>query len=31
MTKNSDGSWNETDVMMFVKDMGKLGGGDGPR
>ena len=29
MTKNSDGSWNESDVMMFVKDMGRLGGGDG--
>ena len=30
MTKNPDGnSWNTTDVMMFVKDMGRLGGGIG--
>jgi hypothetical protein len=29
MTKNQDGDWNETDVMMFVKDMGRLGAGDG--
>jgi hypothetical protein len=28
MTKNPDGrTWDKTDVMMFVKDMGRLGGG----
>ena len=26
MTKNTDGSWDETDIMMFVKDMGNLSG-----
>ena len=26
MTKNSDGSWDETDVMMFIKDIAHIDG-----
>ena len=29
MGRGAGGEWNKTDVMMFVKDMGALGAGDG--